>query len=204
MTAYFCGSRRGIPLLSKASIYIVVTLGTLSAGEASESLEQRVTQGDAHAFVEAADLERKDLIPTIERFASNRDDPSSVSARTALAKLGVTLYLDEIVSELNLTNTTVSRQERLWRQGQAFKKLAYIKDRSTVRLLASFLYGKENPEDYAVGHVIFDLPSEMAMQTLAQIVTNPPTTNLPGTSDTHDARVKTWQQWWEQNKDKYP
>jgi hypothetical protein len=42
------------------------------------------------------------------------------------------------------------------------------------------------------------------MKLLAQIVDNPPQINMPDTYDTHDARIKIWQQWWEKNKDKYP
>jgi len=36
------------------------------------------------------------------------------------------------------------------------------------------------------------------------MVDNPPQVNLPDVSDTLEARSKIWQQWWQQNKDKYP
>jgi HEAT repeat protein len=143
------------------------------------------------------------------------DDPAAVNARMALAKLGVKECLDEIVIELtDPTNAPVaktwgpsfsSKHVRLWVQMEAAKKLSYIKDRSTVKVFVSLLSGNENPEDYIEGgDVTFRSPSELAMETLPQIVDSPPRIDLPPDAETHDARVKIWQQWWEQNKDKYP
>jgi hypothetical protein len=193
----------------------VVTLLFLShsagifAESQSESLAERITCGDPQAFHEAADPNRKDLIPLIERF------PDYNARKKALAKLGVKEYLDEILIELTNTSSTVVASgrgmnssidyARLSAQTEALKKLAYIKNRSTVKLIAAFLYGKENADDYIVksdsesnGYwycmLIYERPSETAMKTLAQIVDNPPAGN----------DVKVWQQWWEQNKDKYP
>jgi hypothetical protein len=140
------------------------------------------------------------------------DDPVAVNARMALAKLGVKEYLDEIL--LELTDPTSSplykerEEHRAFRynpirlRGEAFGKLAYIKDRSTVRTIASFLPMTSEPVPDA--DVIYDSYSELAMRTLTQIVDNPPQVNLPDVSDTLDARSKIWQQWWQQNKDKYP
>jgi hypothetical protein len=146
------------------------------------------------------------------------DEPSAVSARMALVKLGVKEYVDEILTEATSpTNSPVykdlgqypqyfqRKSDAIKIQMLAFDKLVYLKDRSTVHVLAALLYARENPQDYIVGgDVIFDLPSSMTMQTLAQIVDNPPKIDLPPVSETHDARIKIWQQWWEQNKDKYP
>src|SRR5438128_1606623 len=119
-------------------------------GERPESLEQRIDRGEVRAFIDAADLGRKDLIPAIERYAADES-----WARAALSKLGVKKYLDEVLLEATgPTNHPVygeaekhpgsspSKFDRLRVQMEAFKKLAYIKDRSTVKVLASFLYGK--------------------------------------------------------------
>ncbi len=200
-----------------AGVCIVTCVGALAQTSAlptqvsqkPESLEQRITQGDTAAIIEAADANRKDLIPVIERFSDSK------AGKKALAKLGVKEYLDGILVELTNTSSTAVASGRgmnpsvdyakLSVQTEAFKKLAYIKNRSTVKVIAAFLYGKENPNDYIVksdsesdGYwycmVIYERPSEAAMKTLAQIVDNP-----PASSD-----VKVWQQWWEQNKDKYP
>jgi hypothetical protein len=185
--------------------------------QTAQTLEQRVAGGDPSAFIEAADANRKDLIPSIEKFGGDS------AAQKSLAKLGVRKYLDEIVLEAtDPTNTPAAKATMsqpgvpgfppkhvgLWVQMQAFKKLAYIKDRSTVKVLASFLYANENTDDYiergGFDAVVFDRPSEAAMRILLQIVDNPPKISIPDGSDTHDARVKIWQQWWEQNKAKYP
>jgi hypothetical protein len=154
------------------------------------------------------------------------DDRSARHARMALAKLGVKKYLDEILTEL--TDPTKAPVAKTWGESfsskhvglevqmKAFKKLAYIKDPSTVRALVSFLYAKESPRDYIEGEGSMDLTfyepaSENAMKTLLQIVYNPPKLDLPpnyislpAVQEGHDARVKAWQRWWEQNKDKYP
>jgi hypothetical protein len=92
------------------------------------------------------------------------DEPAARNSRMALAKLGVREYLDEILVETTSpTNSPVykeredcpeflpSKSDALLIQMNAFKKLAYIKDRSTVKVLASFLYAKENPQDYLFG-----------------------------------------------------
>jgi hypothetical protein len=185
-------------------------------GGTPESLEQRINRGDVRAFMDAGDLGRKDLIPALEPYAGDES-----WARAALAKLGVKKYLDAILLEATgLTNRVVYREgekytgssqdkyETLWVQMEAFKKLAYIKDRSTVKTLIAFLDIEENPEDYVQRGgkdiVRFERPSNAAMRILPQIVDNPPAINLQGTNDTHEARVKLWQQWWEQNKAKYP
>jgi hypothetical protein len=54
------------------------------------------------------------------------------------------------------------------------------------------------------GDVRYDVYAVVAMKTLAQIADNPPQINLPDVAEMFDARSKIWQQWWQQNKDKYP
>ncbi len=84
-------------------------------------------------------------------------------------------------------------------QGIAFARLAYIANHSTVSEIASFLtdttHPPQNPTD--VHYVSY---AEMAADALGQMVTNaPPTTNFSAQD-----KIRAWQQWWEQNKDKYP
>jgi hypothetical protein len=140
------------------------------------------------------------------------DDPVAVNARMALAKLGVKNYLDEIVLELaDPLNSPVCKEREGHPQygcypidlrNAAFNKLAYIKNRSTVRVIASFLSVTNEP--MSNGDVRYDAYAHVAMKTLAQIADNPPQINLPDVAETFDARSKIWQQWWQQNKDKYP
>jgi hypothetical protein len=204
-----------IRILCAFSMWIVAGRGSLAqtsgpsaqTSQTPQTLEQRIAAGDPDAFIEAADANRKDLIPEIEKFGGDS------AAQKALAKLGVKKYLDEILLEATDPTNTPAAMATMSRPGvpgfppkhvglevqmRAFKKLAYVKDRSSVRVIASFLYAKENPEDYVerggFDMVVYEPPSRMAMKTLAQIVDNPPASR----------DVKAWQQWWEQNKDKYP
>lgn len=202
------------------------TDAVLEAGKTGEKSFIPVLEGvarphfEAHINPERAKRLGPKLVEEIKKSQARPvyDEPIALNARMALAKLGVKEYLDEILLEAtNPTNSPVykeaeqyatfapSRGDALWIQMKAFQKLAYVKDRSTVKTLASFLYGRENAEGAIVGgDVIFLAPSEMAMQTLAQIVDNPPKTDPWPSDETHDARIKAWQQWWEQNKGKYP
>ena len=140
------------------------------------------------------------------------DDPAAVNARMALAKLGVKEYLDEILLELTDPTSSPLCKEREGHpqyrcfpidvRNAAFNKLGYIKNRSTVSAIAFFLPITSEPVTGT--DVIYDSYSEQAMRTLAGIVDSPPQVNLPDVSDTLEARSKIWQQWWAQNKDKYP
>jgi hypothetical protein len=140
------------------------------------------------------------------------DNPVAVNARMALAKLGVKDYLDEILLELtDPLNSPVCKEREGHPQygcypidlrNAAFHKLAYVKNRSTVRAIASFLSVTNEP--MSNGDVRYDVYAVVAMKTLAQIADNPPQINLPDVAEMFDARSKIWQQWWQQNKDKYP
>ena len=199
-----------------AGVYIVTCVGALAqtstlptqVSQKPETLEQRITQGDAAAIIEAADANRKDLIPLIERFSDSK------AGKKAFAKLGLKKYLDEIVIELTTTNSPLleayknglpialsdAKATRFSDdpeisdvQGRALKKLAYVRDRSTVKIVAAFLY---SPQALTVIHddLIQLPPSSFAIDALRQMVDNPPQSD----------DVKVWQQWWEKNKNKYP
>jgi hypothetical protein len=140
------------------------------------------------------------------------DDRAAANARMALAKLGVKEYLDEIVLELaDPANSPVCKEreghpqyrcDTIRVRMEAFNKLVYIKNPSTVRAIASFLSVTSEP--VSQGDVRYDSYADVAMRTLAQVVDNPPQVNFPAVYETLEARSKIWQQWWQQNKDKYP
>jgi hypothetical protein len=140
------------------------------------------------------------------------DDPIAVDARVALAKLGIKDYLDEILTELTDPAHSPVCKERdghpqfrcdaIRVRNRAFDKLAYIRSRSTVRPIASFLSVTSAPA--SEGDIRYDSYANMAMRALTKIVNDPPQTGLPEDSATLDARSKIWQHWWKQNKDKYP
>ena len=137
-------------------------------------------------------------VPPREALMSGEYDAVAQNARTALAKLGVKRYLDEILVEL--MNPTNSMVFRVWHTGgyriqvQALKKLAYVNDRSTVKLVAKFLHATESPNLTEPSDVARSPLAAHALAALRVMVDNPPATN----------DFKLWQQWWEQNKDKYP
>jgi hypothetical protein len=134
----------------------------------------------------------------------------------ALAKLGVKKYLDEIVAEVAPTNSAlfaayqngqpvgpsdpmVMRVVNYNALAHALEKLAYIRNPSTVKIVAAFLYNTQSfrfAPDVPPGW-----PSGAAGRALRQMVDNPPTLPAVHTGEEED---RAWQQWWEQNKDKYP
>ncbi len=190
-------------LMGLAIVNICLSEASLAT---DETLDQRIARGDPYAFLEAADANRKDLIPALERFSSDS------TAKKALAKLGVQKYLDEIVAELTTTNSPAFQNEyKLEMEGgssparatyiarrnireRAFGKLAYVNDPSTIRTIAAFLYNTEDPNlDPGNGDAVYLTPAQLAVETLRKMVKNPPQNN----------DITTWQQWWAQNKDKY-
>ncbi len=131
-----------------------------------------------------------------------------------LAMLGVKGYLDEIVAELTTTNSPLFDAYKNGRpvalsdamatqfsddpgirdiQTKAFDRLAYVHNRSTVKIVAAFLYSPQQMR-FLTDDIRQQPPSWFAIWALRWMVDNPP----------HGENVKLWQQWWEQNKDKYP
>jgi hypothetical protein len=169
-----------------------------------------IGRGEYHAILEAGPTGDTNLIPYLQaQITGEPTDPSTEAAKMALAKLGVKKYLDEIVAEGAPTNSalfaayangqpvgssdpTVMRVANCHALANAFEKLAYIRNRSTVKIVAAFLYNTES--FYNAPDVPPSWPSSFAILTLRQMVDNHPQSD--------DAKV--WQQWWEQNKDKYP
>jgi hypothetical protein len=134
--------------------------------------------------------------------------------KKSLAGLGLKRYVDEIVMELTTNNpplfdayknglpVAMSAATATWFsdepgiyeiQTKAFERLAYIPDRSTVRIVAAFLYSPQGMR-FLADDIRRPPPSEFAIWALRVMVDNPP----------HSENVKVWQRWWEQNKDKYP
>ena len=137
-------------------------------------------------------------------------DPRIQAAQMALAKLGVRKYLDEIIYELVGTNSPAFRVEQRGSAGmartavpdyrsrsKALEKLAYIGDPATVKFIGPCLYETSNPyprPPEATDAVIARSLASYAAEALGKIVTNGPAIGS----------IEAWQQWWEQNKQKYP
>jgi len=131
-----------------------------------------------------------------------------------LAGLGEKRYVDEIVAELTTNNaalfnayknglpvamsdaeaTRFSDDPAIHEiQAKAFERLAYIPDRSTVKIIAAFLYSQQEMT-FETDRIRQLSPSWLAAWALHTMVENPP----------HSENVEVWQRWWEKNKDKYP
>jgi hypothetical protein len=176
-----------------------------------------VRRGEYAAILEAGRTGDTNLIPYLQtQITGTPTDPSTEAATMALAKLGVKKYLDDIVAEFAPTNSalfaayrtgqmvgssdpTVTHVTNYHALANAFGKLAYIRNRSTVKIVAAFLYNTES--FYNAPDVPPSWPSGTAVRALRQMVDNPP--GLPAVH-TGEEEDRAWQQWWEQNKDKYP
>lgn len=198
----------------------------------TETLEQRVARGDGDAFIEAANHDRYDLIPALEKFS---DD---TTAQKALARLGVKQYVDLFVKQLtDATNTDLyayyrSREQRDPKTAEyltkisALRNLPYIHDKSTVRAIVSELDDTNRPPSHSE-HIARQAPCEMAVLTLEGMgLENAPVVDKvkPAENDadraaiekwmrehpgqgpfaTPEEKITAWKKWWEQNKGKYP
>ncbi len=198
----------------------------------TETLEQRVARGDGDAFIEAANHDRYDLIPALEKF------PDDTIAQKALARLGVKQYVDLFVKQLtDTTNTDLyayyrSREQRDPKSAEyltkisALRSLLYIHDKSTVRTIVSELDDTNRPPPVSQ-HIARQAPSDMAVLTLERMgLENAPVVDKVKSGDTRaeqeafekwveehpgqgptatpEEHLAAWKKWWEQNKDKYP
>jgi hypothetical protein len=127
--------------------------------------------------------------------------PDLRAARAALVKLGKSKYLDEIMSELQgkslVGNRQLSGDDRYRAQSEALRNLAYINDVSTVRNIGPFLYNTADPyppTPSGIDRMVAPSLAACAVAALREMAPNGPASN----------DIKAWQQWWEQNKDKYP
>jgi hypothetical protein len=211
--------------VNRISFIILIGTSCLSVGKVvyaadgtKEAIIARILRADDDAILEAGKSGDGTFIPALEKLAGDRPtDRRVIHAQMALAKLGVKKHLDETITELTTTNSALFKAHisgycraygsEDWRvacakeetQKTAFEKLAYIRNASTVKVVAQFLYSTEH---YQFSN---DVPaywaSSYAIPTLRQMVDNPPQTPV---EYTREQDIHAWQQWWEQNKDKYP
>jgi HEAT repeat protein len=203
-----------------ALVLLSLACQSVCRADGTNALEQQVRHQDVPAIKAAGSQGRTDLIPPLEanaNMSADPDEPVRIWAKAALAKLGAKKYLDEAVTELTTTNSELftfymrngicaypSKEGRVAcatkrTQETAFEKLAYIRNPSTVKVVAQFLYSTEHYQFST------DEPpwwtSGAAVRALRQMVDNPPTLPAVHSGEEED---RAWQQWWEQNKSKYP
>jgi hypothetical protein len=199
-------------------IPLFVAIGTTllsvnsSFGQSTDSLEQRLAKREIKAIKEAGESGMANLIPLLEEIynqSASQYDATRPWSQKALAKLGVKKYRDEILEQLiNPTNTSLyeahlvrsthgDSDAAIWlTQADAFRALAYVNDKSTVAVIASFLSETNQPPRSI--DVIRESSAAMASWTLARMdVIAPP--EKPFLMQ----RVNLWQNWWELHKDYY-
>jgi hypothetical protein len=139
--------------------------------------------------------------PTAAQIGLLDNDTQLEAAKQALAKLGVTNFLGEIVAELSATNSPsgkkLSRDEQFEIKARALRKLKYIANSLTIKFIGPYLYDTTDPypqlPDARDKWVVSPLADD-AIEAIRSMVTNAPA----------GRDHATWQQWWEQNKGKYP
>lgn len=172
-----------------------------------------VTPRDRKGAEEWARREREVIRPFVLVLLAHKATVN-YEEKMALASLGVNGYLDQIVAELTTTNSPLFDAYKSGRpvalsdamatrfsddpgirdiQMKAFERLASVHNRSTVKVVAAYLY---SPCDmtFMTEKVRQQSPPWCAIWALRWMVDSPP----------QGDDVKVWQQWWEQNKDKYP
>lgn len=120
-------------------------------------------------------------------------DSVGVAVRMALARLGNHEITRDIVGEL----ASVDKQRR----DDAIKKLAYVRDRSTVSSVAAFLYFNE-PGPTPGSDYYPLLTVQVAAEALGEMVANPPMKKRA--QEIHAVDIEEWRAWWKANKSKYP
>ena len=201
---------------------------SLASADTNDIARAQVANGDTAAFLRAGTEGRKDLVPLLEQFANASADPfdgQRVSARMALAKLGVKKYFDEFATDLTSTNSPVfkfwkennqglgmptlraEREAELVTKQRALERLVYIGDKSTVKYVAAELYNTNKPDRppsstnflesrTPVAWLAAGALSQMNLQDAPQPGSEPDPEGLN--------RIEAWKKWWEKNKDKYP
>ena len=116
-------------------------------------------------------------------------------AREALAKLGDERFLREILAQLELEGP---------RRSDAFRKLAYVRNKSTVRDVAGFLYhpGGPAPVVGSIDVVIYFPYRYEAAAALKQMIDHPPVSKR--TTQLNEQDIETWKHWWEAHQAEYP
>jgi HEAT repeats/Matrixin len=134
------------------------------------------------------------LRPILEPYLSSNNKALAELTRQALAKLGDQQYLSGIVSELDSDDVDV--------RSDAFEKLAYIRNRTTVRKIAQFLWNTDilvSPNS-DVGLIPYRF---LAADALAKIVDKPPVKSTPSGVCT-DEEIQLWKAWWQSHQQEYP
>ena len=147
-------------------------------------LAEKVKAGDDKSILEAGSSGDKTLVPYLKTLAA-KDSPW---AYMALAKLGETEYLNQILTEVDAENPSI--------QDRAMEKLSYVGGKAAFKKFYELL-DDITPRQTESRCVVFFTRSVMAMFFLRKMVENPPTsTRHSGNSKD----IALWKEWFITNK----
>jgi hypothetical protein len=163
--------------------------------ELTSSLIIQLHQGHVRAIPLLGRFGDATVRGVLEPYAS-RPGRVGESAREALAKLGDQRRLNEIMADLNSQGP---------KRSDTLRKLAYIKNPSTVRQIAQLLYDNQvPPAERGPRDVVIYFPYRYeAAAALQRIVDNPPV-NKERTLQLTEQDIEAWKRWWEAHQQEYP
>lgn len=147
---------------------------------------------------------KREYVASLRKIKNRKEKELQIysrNAQMALAKLGESREMREIVKELSDSNPRTN--------SQAIQKLKYVANKGAVRALIAQLDNKtrgggviETRPDGStyLSDEVFLPPSSEAMIALAEIVPNPPQIKkrIPTDED-----IPKWKTWWNDNRSKY-
>ena len=169
---------------------------TFSQSDSAKILAEKIKTEGRQAILNAGTSQDKTIIPYLKTLAL-KDDYSAI--QMALAKLGETEYLNQIILETESPNISD--------QNFAIRKLAYVANKKAYTKLYSLLDNtKERENDkrhisksdcgLCCDVMVFSIASEV-VRVLSKTIPNPPVKSYFGT----DEDIELWKKWFEEHKE---
>ena len=154
--------------------------------DSAKELAQKIKTGDYESIREMGNSGDDTIIPYLKTLTSKESKwIVNDNAQMALAKLGEKEYLNQILAEVDAESPDV--------QDKAMKKLSYIGGKTAFKKFYELLDDTTTRQSESPC-IIFFTRSTTAMFFLSRMVVNPPTTKVGA------EYIKTWREWFEQNK----
>jgi hypothetical protein len=205
-------------------IVIHMVMAGVVLGATNDLVLAGVRQGQFKMFRVAADAARTDLISDLQQYAEYPTDPAEpvrLEAKTALAKLGVTKYLNELLLDLISTDSALFQAEKqrcvaLYGSDRGLMiarkhvldgtldRLSYVKNPATIAYIGPLLYETGDLTPRLLPGVDNDVmqhsAADSAMKALRKMLSHRP--DETG-AISYGERLHTWQTWWKAHKDYY-
>jgi len=174
-----------------------------------EALVQAADSGNNDAILELGKRGGGETIPVLQKIREKDKNKAfgsaSSCAQMALAKLGDSEAMDEILAEL--------KNEEPVSQDNAIKKLTYVANNKAIEVLIGLL-GNNKPRkmkgydpnmrgpkgEMPQGKILYEPINVIAMKALATIIPNPIVSadKLPAQEN-----IQKWREWWQANSNRY-